>query len=140
MKYNSLKLSGLLLAILLPCLVGAQDLMSKSFLKGEWTGYCVLEMISKSSTGFCKLCSLEFIEEKSTFKFNQTIIDFEESILKINRSGVEFQGAYEYSSDEGALTFEEDGEMQHYKVLLINEDKIILRDMDGRLMFLERKS
>lgn len=140
MKYNSIKLSGLLLAILLPCLVGAQDLISKSFLKGEWTGYCVLEMISKSSTGFCKLCALEFIEENSSYMFNQTQIDFEENVLKINRSGVEFQGAYEYSSNEGALTFEQEGEMQNYNVLLINEDKIILRDMDGRLMFLERKS
>jgi hypothetical protein len=137
MKYNSIKLSGFLLAFLLPCLVGAQ-----TTLQGEWTGYCVREMNIEdnvSMISFCDLCSVELSEDKTMLKFDQTKLTFSEGILMINKSGSVSEVPYVYNEENWILTYDLEEESNNYKVLFIDIDRTLLRGTDGCLMLLEKE-
>lgn len=121
----------------MPLAMKAQSLLSQSALQGEWKGYCNLESTDRATT-ICSLCFFEQLKDKSGVRLISPDLVIRDGMLGIDRSGTISKVPYRYDEDTHMLSFELNGDAQRYKVLLVDADRLVLRDGEGRLLLLER--
>jgi hypothetical protein len=116
----------------------AQTISSK--LSGDWTAQCIPEKIKENQIEICKICPVNPDEEATGQVFNVEI-NFSKESISFSYPTVKRTVAIQYNKKNDHLTFSMDGIAYDFSVLYIDVlSKIILKNQNGTLIYLERKN
>jgi hypothetical protein len=118
--------------------LSAQTISSK--LSGDWTAQCIPEKIKKDQVEVCKICPIQSTEEDAVQVF-KVEINFGKESISFNYPTGKRTVAIRYNEKNEHLTFKMDGIAYDFSVMYIDElSKIILKNQNGTLIYLERKN
>jgi len=115
--------------------------LNSAKLAGQWQATCLLEQEDDSELSFCKICPVELSSKGEKLTLASVIFNFNnEKLTILSREGnstIDIQ----YNTSTQHLTFELNGDKYDFTVMIIDAaNKIVLKNMDGHLVYLERKN
>lgn len=113
---------------------------SSAKLAGYWHATCVVEQAINDGVSFCKICPIAMNTNNEEIKVASVIFNFNNKKLTIISPTDKTTTDIQYTSQTNLLTFALQ-EIRYDFTLLVVEDakKIILKNQDGQLIYLERK-
>ena len=116
----------------------AQTISAK--LAGDWTAQCIPEKIKENQIEICKICPATPAEDGTSQVFNVEI-NFGEESISFSYPTEKRTVAIQYNEKSEHLTFSIDGIAYDFSVLYIDVlSKILLKNQNGTLIYLERKN
>lgn len=110
-------------------------------LAGDWQATCLLEKQNENEVSFCKICPIELSAKGDSLTLASVIFNFNDQKLSIVSQKGRVTTDIQYNASTEHLTFILDGEAYDFTVLIVEEAyRVILKNMDGHLVYLERKN
>jgi hypothetical protein len=124
--------------VILSQTLAAQTISAK--LSGDWTAQCITEKVKKDRVEVCKICPIQSTDEEIVQVF-KVEINFGEESISFNYPTGKRTVAIRYDEKSDHLTFKMDGVAYDFSVMSIDQlNKIILKNQNGTLIYLERKN
>lgn len=130
-----------ILLLLIATSTAANAQQTAARLMGDWQATCLLEKQSENAISFCKICPIEINAKGDSLTLASVIFNFSERKLNIISAKGKSSTDIQYNASTDHLTFTLNGDEYDFTVLVVEQaQRIILKNMDGRLVYLERKN
>ncbi len=136
-KQKSMKLSFILI-LFLSFSANAQTLLSK--FSGDWEATCVIEKVDTNKLEVCGLCP--YVETgENAISISTIIFNFGKEELTIITSLGSTTVQIQYNEKVEHIVFTYDGDTYDFSVMYVDVlSKIILKNNNGNILYLERKN